>query len=425
MTQVDVLIVTVLPEEYQAARTAANGVVEWTESDPDGTTPYLAGMYRSVTGAPLSVALARPTRMGGRSTSPVGTTLTDRLRPTCLAMCGVCAGNPDETAAGDVVVAARTYEYDEGSQLGPTFHGDHVQYPQDERWLRIAQDFDPRALPSYGEATEQEAAVWLLECLLRRRDARKHPARARYFPRGTWQPRLQKLEADRLIAWESAGWVLTDAGTAVIQRILDAEEVDGPDRLPFAVRTGAMASGSAVIRDPDIWDRLQRMGNWRITALDMEAATIATIAHSRQVPHWLVVKGVMDRADFDKDDRFKAFAARASAEVLFDLLGRLLAPAPDTRRRPALAANGPGERTLDASATSVQDEVIRRLHYDWQDLADVFGIPPIYWRELPAGDEPRGLWQWLEDRGRLADLPDALDELGRADLAALMRRQNG
>jgi nucleoside phosphorylase len=422
MNQVDVLVVTALAEEYQAARTAANGVTKWAEHDQDGFTPYLTGAYRTLTGASLTVALARPTRMGARSTSPISTTLTDRLKPTCLAMCGVCAGNPDDTAAGDVVVAARAYAYDEGSQLGLSFHGDHEQYPQDERWLRAAQDFDPSSLPSYGVATEREATIWLLECLHRGQDARKHPARRRYFPRGTWQPRLQKLEADRLIAWGANGWALTDAGTSMIRRILDAD-VDGPDRLPFAVLAGPMASGSAVIRDPDIWDRLKRMGNRRIIALEMEAATIATIAHGRQVPHWLVVKGVMDRADFDKDDRFKHFAARASAEVLFDLLGRLLSATSDVRRRPASIIPALTGETATPQVASVKDEVIRRLHYDWQDLADLFGVPSVYLHQLVTGDEPRGLWEWLENRGRLAELPGALDELGRADLADVMRRQ--
>jgi nucleoside phosphorylase len=426
MNRVDVLLITALPEEFAAARDAgltarpgASGIAGWQEQDSDGLAPYLLGDYPTEHGRRLSVALARPTRMGGRRTGPIATTLTDLLKPTCLAMCGVCAGNPDDTAPGDIVVAEMAYEYDEGKKTGTRFEGDHEQYPQDARWLRAAQDFEPDDLPSHGAATAEEAAVWFLERLHRDQDPRTHPARKRYFPRGTWQPRLQTLESDGLIQRREGGWSLTEAGTTLIQRTLD-DDVDGPERLPFAVLTGPMASGSAVIKDPAIWKRLKSMGVRKIAALEMEAATIATVAHERQVPHWLVAKGVMDRADPDKDDRYKEFAARASAEVLYHLLARLV---------PTTGAGGVGKpsvqvlerRTTGAFLGRVKREIIHRLQYDWQDLADVFGVPSFATARFRPGDEPRELWDWLASRDRLAELPDALDEIGRSDLAALLR----
>jgi hypothetical protein len=116
---------------------------------------------------------------------------------------------------------------------------------------------------------------------------------------------------------------LTETGTAKIQQLL-VDDVNGPDKLPFAVLPGPMASGSAVVMDPTIWDRLKHMGVRKIAAIEMEAATIATVAHNCRVPHWLVAKGVMDHANSDKDDRFMEFAARASAEVLYALSAQLL-----------------------------------------------------------------------------------------------------
>lgn len=52
----------------------------------------------------------------------------------------------------------------------------------------------------------------------------------------------------------------------------------------------------------------------------MEAAAIAQVAHRLEVPRWIVAKGVMDYADPKKDDRFKPFAAAASAQVLMRFL---------------------------------------------------------------------------------------------------------
>jgi nucleoside phosphorylase len=414
---VDVLIITALREEFDAARTARNGVASWQQHDRDGTAPYLTGGYRTAAGEWISVALARPVLMGGRNTGPIATTLTDLLRPACLAMSGVCAGNPDDTTPGDVVVAAPAFEYDEGKHTGTAFQGDQHQYPQDNRWLRAAQDLDPAVLPSYGEAGEDEAAAWFLERLHQGRNPRTHPARNRYVPLATWQPRLAKLEADGLIVWLNGRWELTGAGTARIQRLL-AEDVAGPEHLPFAVHAGPMASGSTVIAQPGIWDRIKDLGVRKVAALEMEAATIATVAHDRRVPHWLVAKGVMDHADFAKDDRFKRFAARASAEVLYELLGQLV-PATVRPARPA----GSSRRTATTGEIpgAVKLDVIRRLHFNWQDLADLVGVPPYETRRFDRGDEPRRLWEWLESRGRLPGLPAALDEIGRSDLAALLR----
>ncbi|MEV7624095.1 hypothetical protein [Actinoplanes sp. NPDC089786] len=416
MSTVDVLIITALQEEHDAARAAVTGVGagNWQEHGKDSATPHLIGEYGRPDGGRLTVALARPTDMGGRLAAPLVTTLTDQLQPTCLAMSGVCAGNPDDTAHGDVVVASPAYEWDEGKLSGSTFEGSHQQYPLNDQWLRAIQNFDVTTMPSYGVADEHEAATWLLERLHMHQDPRTHPARSRYFPKNTWSIRLSRLESDGLIAWQDSAWALTPAGSAQIVKYL-ANDVDGPDQLPFAVRPGPMASGSAVIEDPEIWTRLKRMGVRKVLALEMEAATIATVAHQRAVPHWLVAKGVMDNANLDKDDRFKEFAARASAEVLYALLRSLIDPRPRSPRHTREGA------AAGAIPGAVKVEVLQQLHFDWQDLADLVGVPVFQRARFAPGQEPRGVWEWLEARGRLAELPAALDLVGRADLGDRLR----
>jgi nucleoside phosphorylase len=331
--QADVLIITALREEFEAAKEAGLArIPRWEERDTGSSAPYLRGEYAGR----WSVALARPTAMSGRSAGPIATTLADRLRPSGLAMPGVCAGNPETTALGDVVVAEIVYEWDEGKHSPEGFKGDHRPVPLDPRWLRAAQDFDPAGLPSHGAVTEQDARWWLLERLHLGQDARRHPARDRYFPPGTWLPRLDRWTGDGLIArGPDSAVILTDDGARLIRRHL-YDDVDGPERLPFGILVAPMASGSAVISDAAIWPVLARMGMRRIAAVEMEAATIATVAREREIPRWLVAKGVMDHADARKDDRHKRFAARASAEVLFALLDDLV---PGMRRAEPPAAH--------------------------------------------------------------------------------------
>ncbi|MFF5295377.1 5'-methylthioadenosine/S-adenosylhomocysteine nucleosidase family protein [Paractinoplanes globisporus] len=329
--KVDVLIITAMQAEYEAARQAGlasgaggPGIEHWDEHDLGTSAPYLLGRYATEGGASFMVALARPTRMGSVATAPIVATLVERLKPQCLAMAGVCAGNPEAVALGDVIVAEMTYAYDEGKRLWDSFEGDHRQFMLVDRWVREAQELCPADLPSYGEACPSDAALWLLERLLAREDPTKHPARKRYFPADTWKTCVCSLEGGGLIARDGARLSLTEAGRLHIERVI-CDDVHGPSRLPFQVVVGPMASGNVVVKDGVTWRQLTNWGVRTVVAIEMEATTVASAAFRAEVPYWLVVKGVADHADPRKNDRYKSFATRASAEVLFKLLGRGLA----------------------------------------------------------------------------------------------------
>jgi hypothetical protein len=60
---------------------------------------------------------------------------------------------------------------------------------------------------------------------------------------------------------------------------------------------------------------------------------------------------------------------------------------------------------------------VRRLGLTWKELADLFDVKSYERAGWPKGDEPRALWEYLEDRGRLTELPAALLSVDRPDLA--------
>src|SRR6266566_5195456 len=328
VSMVDVLIITALPMEFDAAKTAGSavvpggvGVARWEPRSTGEMAPYLLGEFVGPGNVALSVALARSAHMGGRKTSPVASSLVRELRPRCLAMSGVCAGNPTRAALGDVIVPTLVYAFDEGKQTPTGFKGSHHQIPVDDRIIRAAQDLSTADLPSFRAATAEEAKLWFLEQLLAGREPRNHPGRDRYFPPGAWKSTPATYEQEGLITRQGGRWGLTDDGRVLIQNAL-YDDVDGPGTLPFKTVVGPMATGNVVMERPEIWDELSGMGVRDIAGLEMEAAAIATVAEQEQVPLFLIAKGVMDHAS-NKEDRYKRFAAKASAEVLFALLTQI------------------------------------------------------------------------------------------------------
>lgn len=122
------------------------------------------------------------------------------------------------------------------------------------------------------------------------------------------------------------------------------ERIRHPDGIPprpdWRFHVAPLATGSKVIEDERIFDRLSKTAR-EVLGLEMEAHAIGAVAWDQQ-RRFLVMKGVMDHADSFKDDRFKAYAARASAECLIAFLRQHL---------PADAGSllDPGEAPLPAN----------------------------------------------------------------------------
>tara|TARA_B100000378_G_scaffold248531_1_gene221310 strand:+ start:1353 stop:2795 length:1443 start_codon:yes stop_codon:yes gene_type:complete len=326
---VDVLLITALAEEFAEARAvfgsnagSPDGVAEWLPQKTPLNDEHLVGSFFVGGQALFRIALAKPSRMGSVSTSPVATNLTNYLQPKCLVMCGVCAGNPSDVELGDLIVSELAYQYDEGKREKDEFFSDIRQARISKEWHAAAQSLDPRALPSFGHPNEEERKLWLMHKLYQGFDPRLLPARKRYFADGEWSSMLVALEKSGELKIDGTSIKLTEAGRGAVERSL-VLDVDPPKYLPFAIKAGPIASGNIVVKDGVTWDMLKRTGVRTVLGLEMEAATIGEVAKQCGIREWIVIKGVMDHADPNKADRFKSFAARASAEALRNfLIGR-------------------------------------------------------------------------------------------------------
>ena len=328
---VDALIVTARREELDALLAVETGRRgEWVEVDGD---PPRHVAHFETDGGPVRLVVVHSPKMGVAATAHVTASLARDLHPRSLAMCGVCAGHPEDTALGDVVIADRVFDHDKG-KLKPTgLASDLDSYRLDNSWLYPARAMCGAAagMPGYADPTGDGALWWVLEELLAGRAPHRNTAWRRYVP-DDLRPAFVHRLIDELgyARFKGDGYALTRAGKKAIREHLLRYGALAT-RLPFHVHVGPIGSGSYVAADAEIWARIADNGMRKILAIEMEAAAIGQVAFDRKLP-FLVVKGVMDHADKHKSDRFKGFAARASAEVLCAMLRRTLAR--DVQARP-------------------------------------------------------------------------------------------
>ncbi|WP_437962676.1 pentapeptide repeat-containing protein (plasmid) [Sorangium sp. So ce119] len=335
---IDVLVVTALQDELEGVLVQGGGAEGWRAQRDLGGFRYYRRTFSSAQGGPLAVAAAWIGEAGERTAAIRGQQLLTELDPACLAMCGICAGDPGKVALGDVIVADRLYGFDQGKRVAP--RGEGAELLHDLRtfdlaatWKMdaafLARELDLAALSRERPPSREAQQRWLLEALHAHETEGgpppvAHPDRRRACP--GWTARLKEAVKDGLAATKGGALRLTDAGRerALEERLLHP---DGPPAdPPLRVHVGAIATVTAVTQDPGVWGDLQRVVRGTL-GLDMEGAAIGDLA-ARCQKRSIFIKAVSDHADLAKDDGFRAFACRASAAVLLAFLQEHLDPAP-------------------------------------------------------------------------------------------------
>ncbi len=328
LNSLDVLIVTAVKEEYdEALKVDAGALDPWRfEMGPTGFEVAFR-TYRTAKEAPMRVALTRALEMRGVAAANAAWPLINLYKPRCLTMCGVCAARRGEANLGDVIVGDIIFTYDTGSVVvedgqdrsrHQRFKGEPSPYRLDGKWKQRAESMivapNTEWLKTRPLSLEMQGN-WLLDRVFSGdAEPAKHPQRSAQCP--AWKETILRLR--RLELLQPSDLKLTPKGDAYVKelRLLHPDGLPTPP--PFRIRVGPIATGSNVVRDERIFERLSESMR-KVLGIEMEAAAIGAIAHVTGV-QMLVMKGVMDHADSDKEDGFKAFAARASAECLIAFL---------------------------------------------------------------------------------------------------------
>src|SRR5437868_3889929 len=106
----DLLVITALKDELDAVRNLEErGREGWTTAHDRDGFPYHTRTVEANNRAQIGVAVAWSGEMGETAAAVSAQALIDYLRPTCLAMCGICAGRRGSVALGDIIVASSVY----------------------------------------------------------------------------------------------------------------------------------------------------------------------------------------------------------------------------------------------------------------------------------------------------------------------------
>ena len=334
ITQIDVLLVTAVKDELDVVLDAES---DWQAKEDSKGFPYYIRKDIDNAGNEFSIALARPIDMGGDFASNLATRLVNELKPICLAMVGICAGWRGEVFLGDVIIAERVFRYDtgklksfsEGKEKTEEVFRDIRTYNLKPLWIQKAQDFPSKWIKKIKKENPRPKSynyqeLWLLYKLdefeiemgkdpfkLEKEEREKHCP--------DWPKVLKRLEKKELIKINTE-IKLTDKGKKSISQV----KIHNPDGIPEDPKkpkshVAPIGTGSKVVEDPDLFPTISRYVR-KVRAVEMEAAAIGAVAEIENVESCIIVKGVSDYGDLDKNDHFRNYAIEGSYRFLMEFL---------------------------------------------------------------------------------------------------------
>jgi nucleoside phosphorylase/tetratricopeptide (TPR) repeat protein len=408
--RVTVGIVTALPEERAAMRSMLEGPVRWSAEGRGAGRAYDLGEITAHDGGKHVVALALA-GMGNNSAASRGALLLSHFPEIeGVLMVGIAGGVPNAERAGEHV------------RLGDVVVSDRrgvIQYDFIKKTARITEArFSPR--PPHARLLE---AAHLLEsdAIAGARPWEEHVKRAAGL-QGAARP---EATTDVLLA--------SKAPFQPMKHPEDRHRVDGQPRIFF----GPIASANILLKDPVRRDRLRNQ--YGVKAVEMEGSGVADATWEAGAGY-LVVRGICDYCDRNKNDDWHMYAAVVAAAYARAVVERMASHrdkegagkeqgGAETKKGGAagvpVAGEGPAPNNLRARNTYFRgrEDELRRLdatlRQDRQATvtqASVFGLGGVgksalaleyAYRALDRGDYPGGIW-WVAAEG---DPVDALVRL--------------
>ncbi|ASF46378.1 effector-associated domain EAD1-containing protein [Methylovulum psychrotolerans] len=427
---IDVMLICALKDEYDQVLQVTNGLVNpWHEhSDANGWLVADAS-FATPSGNPLTIRATHASYMGREQVQAFASKLINDNPASCIAMSGICAGRRGKVDLGDVIFAERLWSYDVGKTTiengEQRFQGDMLQYRPSTLWVQRMQHFnitpDTDWLTLRPQLSYEYQEDWvLLRRLADDSNPSLHPDCHKECP--DWSEVLKRLWQK---TWLEKPLVLTETGRKRAEELQLLHPLGLPKPASFNIHTAPITTGATVTEDPKLFDRLADSMR-KVLGIEMEASSLGALGDIHDIPV-LVAKGVSDFGDAFKDDRYRPFAARASAECLIALLrdGEGLLPNRASRNTGILAASSPSLPDL----SGIPRDLIEVLAEQYPDVRDARAL----WQraggkasQVENIPNPRDLWQRLwqaSTQGAAARREDILAE-ALVDLPANPTLQN-
>ena len=335
----DLLIITAVYDEFKAVLDVDSGALpgsEWMLEqpvDPGGENTLFENEIYIRTfecadhkKSPMRVAVTYATEIGQIASTEKLAALINCYTSRCLAMCGNCAGRRGKVALGDVIIADGLWTYDGDTLIAENdattglrkevILADPLYYKLDVSWKNKVScwDIDRTALWLKNRPHSYEAQeLWILSQLYNGQDPMTHPEKESICK--DWEVVLQRLWDNDFLEQDTQ--VLTERGNEFIAaQILKGQGVV-PQTNPFQIHIGHIGTGSQVMEDTQIFNRLTKDMDG-VLGLEMEVSAIGSVqhCHHHDIPRMIVMKGVQDFADPKNNNNFRYFSARAAAECL-------------------------------------------------------------------------------------------------------------
>ena len=324
LNMTDVLIICALRDEYNALLQTLNqdGETSWKEEIVDGWTVAKAKI-ESPSGT-LSLMATWQNFMGRDQAIASTTSLLqqEKNRIKCICMTGICAGRRGKVHLGDVIFADRLWSYDTGKSVVidgvESFQGDQLQFRPNPKILQRMQSFNLNEAnwlnlrPVYSLDYQEK---WLLSQLIEGNKPTDNEVFRTYCP--SFPDVIKRLRKRNWIT--AQGFELTESGLEEATKLKEENLFGLPNDPDFSLHIAPIATGNTVKEDDQIFNHLASRDMRKVLGIDMEASGLAALGEILDIPV-IISKAISDYADTFKDDTYRHFASRASAECLIKLL---------------------------------------------------------------------------------------------------------
>ena len=251
--------------------------------------------------------------------------MLEELKPRFAAMVGICAGNREKTSLGDIIVAEKAFRSDTGKIISgkrgrKEQQYDATTYEPDPNILQFVQMFDawkPVVVDLVRPISRRQQRDWLLETLLQDTTTSVDDIPLKDLKQNApdWKTIVQDLQRgpDQYLTDEGR---LYDRGK--VQKLYRTTDFPFKDLASPRRHIVPMASGSAVRSDNPFEDI--RIPVRDTIAVDMEGATFYRTTMEFPGIRSLLVKGVSDYADPEKDNYYHAYAAAVSSTYVLSFI---------------------------------------------------------------------------------------------------------